>query len=328
MKDLYTRLRALGFDQAFVRRYLLPDWWQDGLANVEANRALAEISIAQVLGIPVPQLRDPKQPLRLEVPACVRFKRPANTSTDELDAAIALAQRAAEGLVGALRAPAPFAGAMSALELRERVLSRSGRPDLEALLQAAWDHGVAVIPLRHLPPKAKRFTAAAILCGTQRVIVLASGRDGLPWLSFHLAHELGHIFLGHVSEQSPLVVETDSAEPVAGVQDDEADANTFAVELLTGHREIEVGDPRGVTPPMLATLDVRLSREWRATPGIVSLLWGYRVGRLAVANAALKRMGLAVGGADMVRQHFLRHLSDPADLSDTLTRYLELAVGE
>ena len=327
MKDIYSRLRVLGFDQAYVRRFLLPDWWQDKMADVPANRALAEISIAQVLGIPVPELRDSARPLRLEVPSCVRFKRRVDTAMSELDAAIALAQRAASGLVGAVRTLPDFAGPTTASELRSRVMSRAGQVDLDALVQAAWDHGIAVIPLPHLPPKAKRFTAAALLCGTRRVVVLASRRDAPPWLAFDLAHELGHIFLGHVSEESPVVVETQTEELVSEQEDAEAAADRFALELLTGHAAFTIGQVAGITGAALSSIDTRRRIELRTAPGIVALVWGYRARRIGVASAALRFLHQDTGGAAIVRDHFVKRIVEPESLSEVNTRYLDLAIG-
>jgi len=40
MQDLFQRLRKIGFDPDFLRRAVLPDWWEDSLASVAANRAL------------------------------------------------------------------------------------------------------------------------------------------------------------------------------------------------------------------------------------------------------------------------------------------------
>jgi len=46
MRDIYSRLKPLGFDSGFVRELLLPDWWDDELARVPANRAIAEATIS------------------------------------------------------------------------------------------------------------------------------------------------------------------------------------------------------------------------------------------------------------------------------------------
>ena len=42
MKDLYERLRDVGFDASFVRYRILPEWWEDELAEKPANRAMGE----------------------------------------------------------------------------------------------------------------------------------------------------------------------------------------------------------------------------------------------------------------------------------------------
>src|SRR5262245_18124259 len=65
MNDLYKRLRRVGFDEEFVRKNLLPDWWDDSLATVPSNRALAEASISRMLGFSVGDLRNQKQELQL-----------------------------------------------------------------------------------------------------------------------------------------------------------------------------------------------------------------------------------------------------------------------
>src|SRR5687767_9398654 len=65
MRDLYKRLRAIGFDEKFIRERVLPDWWDDSLGTVPSNRALAEAAIARALALPVGVLRDPSASLRL-----------------------------------------------------------------------------------------------------------------------------------------------------------------------------------------------------------------------------------------------------------------------
>ena len=59
MEDLYNRLKHLGIAPEFVRRYVLAEWWEDSMAEVPANRALAEIAIARAFGLQIASLRDP-----------------------------------------------------------------------------------------------------------------------------------------------------------------------------------------------------------------------------------------------------------------------------
>jgi len=59
MRDIYSRLKPLGFDSGFVHEFLLPDWWDDDLGNVPANRAIAEATISRHLKISIKTLSDP-----------------------------------------------------------------------------------------------------------------------------------------------------------------------------------------------------------------------------------------------------------------------------
>ncbi len=47
MKDIYDRLSKLVVTRAFVKKYVLPDWWSDALAEVPANRAQAEMILSR-----------------------------------------------------------------------------------------------------------------------------------------------------------------------------------------------------------------------------------------------------------------------------------------
>jgi hypothetical protein len=55
MNDLRQHLEDRGLDPADV----LPDWWDDDLAEVSTNRPVAEIYVARATGIPVSGLRKP-----------------------------------------------------------------------------------------------------------------------------------------------------------------------------------------------------------------------------------------------------------------------------
>ena len=70
---------------------------------------------------------------------------------------------------------------------------------------------------------------------------------------FILAHELGHIALGHIEEDGVLIDESMDHN----VQDqEEADANAFAIELLTGDKDLgtsETSRALAQTPTNLPT---------------------------------------------------------------------------
>ena len=75
LAPLYRRLKTVGFDRLFLQRAVLPDWWEDSLAANATTRSQFELHIAQRLGVPLAQLRDPAQPITLPGTDDVRLKR-------------------------------------------------------------------------------------------------------------------------------------------------------------------------------------------------------------------------------------------------------------
>src|SRR5690606_17566942 len=77
-----------------------------------------------------------------------------------------------------------------------------------------------------------------LFVGDRPVIVIAKKKSSRAWLSFILAHEIGHIVLGHVSAGSSIVdislqeASTYAAESAQDAQ--EADADAFALDLMGG----------------------------------------------------------------------------------------------
>jgi|SRR5690606_13269871 len=57
MRDLFTRLAALGFTETWVREHVLPDWWDDDAADHPVGFTEAIWIIARHLGIAPAVLR-------------------------------------------------------------------------------------------------------------------------------------------------------------------------------------------------------------------------------------------------------------------------------
>lgn len=74
MHDIYQRLRRIGFPCRFVRDRLLPDWWEDELAAVPANRAQVEMMLSRQLGLSLQALHEPSAHLELQPRVAAKFK--------------------------------------------------------------------------------------------------------------------------------------------------------------------------------------------------------------------------------------------------------------
>jgi transcriptional regulator with XRE-family HTH domain len=97
---------------------------------------------------------------------------------------------------------------------------------LDDLLRFCWTSGIAVVPMAAGPG----FEAVAWYVARRPTIVLRLTKSySAQWL-FTLAHEIGHVILGHVEADSGLV-DVDEPGKVAG-NVDEDEANKFAKDLL------------------------------------------------------------------------------------------------
>lgn len=329
MHELYQRLQQAGFNYAFVQDYLLPTWWDDSLGENPTMRAVAEVGIARMIGVSIHALHTPGTPLHLAPNHEFRLKRNKGITVTELLPAIALAQSAAHILAETLVNLPLFVAGTHALTVREEILAQHATVDLNGLLAWTWAHGIIVVHLCRLPMHAKKFSGIALFHDTRPVIVLADGRDSPPWLAFHLAHELGHILLGHVQPGQMLLDDNiDRRQRLLDAVEDptferiEAEANVFAMTLLTGQPEMRFAMQRDLNGEKLATRVRQRTVQSLIDAGTLALIYGYSTGRMGVAQNALKQLGLSHGAHDFIAEILKHHL--PEELPESVAALLPL----
>lgn len=324
MKDLYVRLKKVGYERKFVQECVLPDWWSDDLAAVPANRAIAELAIARHFGFRTADLRAPKCPLALPHCENVRLKRNAKITQQQVAGTVAVARRAAE-LVAECATDLPsFDGPALASAVRDAILRNHAHVDLESLLAYCWSHGIAVVHLARTPSSSKKIAGLAMFCGKRPVIVLASGRDSPPWIAFHLAHELGHIMREHVRDAGDVIVDQDLDKKDEDQQEQEADS--FACEVLTGESSPGFPAKFGLTAEKLAQAALQYGESRRISPGTVVLIYGRSAARFPVVQGALKFLGQDIGAHEQITDE-LRRLLPMGDLPETTERFLRGCAG-
>ncbi len=292
------------------------------MADIEANRALAEAYIAKQLGFRAEELRNKLQTLTPPPIAEVRFKRYKNQVDDKVRASALVAQRAAAAVVRSIGESAPpFLGCRDAGEIREAILRRSEYVDLESLLESCWRSGIPVLQLAQVPAGGKRFDGMAAFVEERPVIILASGRDGAPWLAFYLAHEIGHIMLGHVQPDTEALVDGTIAGE-AGASGHEREADQFACELLSGFPEPKIRNLKAAAP-RLAVIAAGKGPEQGVDPGVFTLIYAKSNNRWGVGQNALKYLKLDTGGQAMIAEFLNKHLSQ-VDLSEADERFLNV----
>jgi hypothetical protein len=165
IKTILKRLKRAGFKEKFVRKYALPEWWDDELSTDPISLATAEISISRLLGVSIEDMRATDQPLLLETITDYRLKKLQSTHVDGLLPAIFIAQALAESLVAIELDLPQLESGITAEDIRSQILEKHQYVDLNSLVEWAWANGIIVAQL-HLPKDMKRFAGIAMYVGT------------------------------------------------------------------------------------------------------------------------------------------------------------------
>jgi Zn-dependent peptidase ImmA (M78 family) len=326
MRDLYERLAKAGIDRAFLRKAVLPPWWEDDLAAIPANRQLAEIYLAQILSLDLEALQSPNRVLDLPA-GRVRFKRSQRADPKKIQPTAFVARQAGEMLAESIVRLPPYAPATSPLEVRQWIFRNGyGQVDLRSLVDYCWAHGIIVFHLGIAIPDAHRLDGMVMFCGDRPVIMLGSGRRIQSWLAFHLAHELGHLLRGHVKPGSEPLADF-SLETGIGGDNVEQEANRQAFAILTQDFEPDVDLPAGTLSKKLLFRAEELGNEWRVDPGILILIHAQKHGAWKEAARSLQyHFGEDGETAKAVIDRALLAHIDYQDLPKTVARFLDATV--
>ncbi|MGK3988216.1 ImmA/IrrE family metallo-endopeptidase [Sorangium sp. So ce136] len=328
MGKLYKRLGDLGLSRKFVRSVALPSWWDDEAASKPAGYMQALMMLSRHLGIDLATLRDETAQVRLDEPAPCKLKKVRTASSEDVTLARTLAAQVAR--LAALGAQGEPSTIPSALEIRQQVFEQDRRwVDLDGLVEYCWSAGIPVLHISSFPRGAKKMDGLAARVNERPVIVISKDNKYSAWLLFILAHELGHIALGHVSEEQVLV---DERVDESSSDDEETEANRFALELLCGGKSARFMVGQGHRWPNAQTLAAdakKLGRQCRIDPGHIILNYAHSMGEgttssfWPVANAALKALEPHADAPARIRQKMAEHLdwqAIPEDGSEFIMR--------
>lgn len=288
--ELRKRLKQLGLADAAITA-AWPRWWSEEADASRSAQAELRFGIARRLGLdPVSLLGDEDEP-RFLWHREARFKH-LSAENEREQAGIASFGR---GLAAAMASSAPEPGndlvGYRAGELRQELLAGGLQfIGLDTLLALSWGVGVPVVHLRVFPWPRKRMAAMTVRVNERSFILLGKDASYPPWIAFYLAHELGHVALAHVGPDQA-IVDLDVGEKVVASDQEEADADAWALELLTGRPKLKVTSAdENRSAAELARAALGAAGELRIEPGTLALAFGYTTGEWPLANGALKRI--------------------------------------
>lgn len=281
-----SRLRAAGLSESAISA-AWPEWWSDAIDASASAQAELRFSVARKLGLDPTSLLDDDETPRFIWDDSAKYKNFSGDAARERPAITSFGVSVARLLVRATPA-AQEMGGLEASRLRAAILANQPFIRLLDLLALVWGLGIPTIHLRVYPLRAKRMCAMAMRVGSRAAILLARDAQYPPWAIFHIAHEIGHIALGHVPADSGLVDMEDLSEQTTPKDDEEVAADTFALELLTGAPDFTVQKRgQGRSARELAVQCSERGPSVAVEPGTLALCYGHATGEWATVQAAL-----------------------------------------
>jgi hypothetical protein len=296
---LYDRLADAGVNKTFVKKVLLPSWWDESIAESQPGFAYTLAVLSARLGIPIKALADHSKSIELPSTASARFKHNQNIDRTEIAWANSIAIAAARHVLQVTKSPLKKIPA-EPKAIRQAILDRGNTcVTLAALLTYLWDHGVPVIHTCAKPAGQKAMTGLATRSDGRPVIVCCKNLTLPPLMSFVVAHELGHI-VKHLKEDGSFL---DEKVDLDSIDQEEKEANAFAAVLLTGRTTVyETGGTGNITAPRLAKFANAAGRRDGVDPGVVAMSVAHGRGFYPIGIAACKLTdGESLDACDLIR---------------------------
>lgn len=294
--QLRRELREAGIANAAIDA-AWPQWWSDEAAGSLSATTELTFTVARRLGLSPQALFEGST--RFLWRDDTKFKR-LDTRTPGEDAALA-----SFGIVIARSAVAATVGdtlpvRISAGELRTQILEQGRTVDFPTLISFCWAFGIPVIQLHVFPLDRKRMHAMTVRVKNRYAILLGYRSRYHAQTAYILAHEIGHILLGHLADSDALLEEDDPLMS-GSTDEEEIAADRFALAVLTGTESPRVlADTSSYSATQLAAAAVEASEQERVDPGVLALCLGHSTKQWDKSFGALKV--LPPGAQDLPKQ--------------------------
>lgn len=264
-----------------------PEWWSEAADASPSSQADLRFTLARKLGLdPLSLLEDETPKFTWEDAA--KFKNFHGDMQAARPAISSFGIAFGRMLINGLPHYTPL-HELDPIGLRQSILASRRFADLTGLIGFLWGVGIPVVHLRVHPLAAKNMCAMSVRIGDRYAVLLARDASYPASTAFHLAHEIGHIALGHLADGGALIDMDDPTERVEEVDPEETEADEYALKLLTGHPRLDVentGAGRGAR--QLANEVMRVADQTRIEPGTLALCYAYTNKDWATAQKSLQ----------------------------------------
>lgn len=297
---------------------MLPDWWDDALEDTSAGLQQAKLILAKTFSLDYQSLDEDQACFRFGLH---QFKHNKNLNKDRLKPAVSMAMLSAKITLSVFDKPLMTA-TKDPLLIRSELLNEDHDwIDFKTLANWCWLQGIPVIYTKNLP--SPKMDGLAIEYNDRPVIVLTKNiKHGA--LIFDLAHELGHILLGHTKQHGGIMV--DEKLNTRADNDMEAQANAFALELLTGNKDSRFSPAKDYSPNELAQAMIAKGRKYRIDPLHICRVYAYHSRKFAYAALVTpiiaQELNTKKSDQDFALALYLQYVDMSAVHDDEIIQYL------
>lgn len=312
--NIFIRLNKAGFKRDFVRKAILPEWWDDNCSTEQDLITELEVRVSRFLGCSIGKVRDPGFSLSVAPCGGAKLRRVKDIDRDRLGPAIHAALRIGAAVVRSLRHPVEPVSDLPASGKHWRTeIQQGSKPiHLQDVVENLWMRGIPVVPLETLPTPS--FQGLTCVIEGRPVIMLGHKHDEPGRVAFVIAHEAGHIAAGDCNAYEPIV---DEDESIIDESPMELAADLYAMEVLVGSDsvpQLQDADYLGI-----ARQAAMLSRTQGIDASAMIYAWGRHTGNYVAVTMALKALYQAKGARQLLRDCFDRYVDiDGAAESDQL----------
>ncbi|OUD13987.1 ImmA/IrrE family metallo-endopeptidase [Thioflexithrix psekupsensis] len=325
LKILYNRLDSIGFKKSYLKQ-VLPSWWEDEIADLPTGLLQLKFHFARHLGLDLESLLDDNKQIifSLVSPNPHNFKLKKGKNGDRSHIVAITTQAARIARLATVVNDVPNSSFTDALSIRQEILRDNSVVSFPALLDFCWKIGIPVLLISQFPQKAKKdIEGMAINIEEKPVIVLVKEHKKYAWALFILAHELGHIFKGHLAADKMIIDDKSIGKETSSEQENEA--NEFALALLTGSKNTQftTENNRWLDGEKLANAAREYGNQHRIDAGHIALNYANGIGKFPIANAALNILEPNVDAPALVREKMQLNLDltqIPEDSADFLLK--------
>lgn len=316
-QSLRERLRQDGLSDRAVEA-VWPTWWSADAERSPSATTELRFTVARRLGLSPAALFEAGPQFVWRDDA--RFKNLGELNEHEAAVLASFCVGVGSHLIAAVDLESVSAPLPDAASLRNVILQGARSVNLFSLLVVCWAMRIPVVQLRLFPLRQKGMHAVATRAGERYAVLVGRESRFRAQVCFWLAHELGHVALGHLAESSALL---DVEDPAAHDGDDEERAaDRYALELLTGSPAPDIASSspaytatqlasavrkeapaHGIDPGVLALCAARDGGRWEQAFGALKILQDEEDVPEQINRLALTQLNL--DGLSVDNQHFL-----------------------